>query len=114
AEMHSAAPGGPAELLASGHMSTERTFPGKPVETATARQGTAQLRPDGGWTEIALEHDVVLRQGERSARSEHALFLRDEDTATLTGKAVVRAATPETPAPRTAFHHRSGGTPAPA
>jgi lipopolysaccharide export system protein LptA len=106
-EMHFAQ-GRPGELLASGNMSTERTFPGKPVETATARRGTAQLRPDGGWRQIALEHDVVLRQGQRSARSDNALFLRDDDTATLTGRAVVRDATTETAAPRIVFHQGTG------
>jgi lipopolysaccharide export system protein LptA len=107
-EMHFDGAGKPAQLLASGNLSTERALPGRSVQTATARTGKAQLRPGGGWSQIDLQNEVTLREGERSARAERAVFLRDEQTATLTGKAMVRDATAETAAPRIVFHESSG------
>jgi len=107
-EMRFAPNGKPGQLLASGNMSTERALPGHAVQTATAKSGIAQLRPDGGWSQMELQNDVTLREGERNARAEHAVFLRDSQTATLTGKAFVRDATTETSAPRITFHQATG------
>jgi len=107
-ELHFGSTGKPGQLVASGNMSTERTLPGRPVQTATAKTGTAQLLPGGGWSQIDLQHDVILREPDRNARAERAVFLRDPATATLTGRAAVRDATTETLAPRIVFHQESG------
>jgi lipopolysaccharide export system protein LptA len=107
-EMYFGFTGKPGQLLATGNMSTERVMPGREAQTASARKGSAQLRPDGGWSQIELQNDVALHEGDRSARAEHALFLRQEDTATLTGKASVRDSTSETTAPRIVFHQQTG------
>jgi LPS export ABC transporter protein LptC len=107
-ELQFASTGKPGQLVASGNMSTERTFPGRPVQTATARTGTAQLLPSGGWSQIDLQHDVILREPDRNARAERVVFLHDPATAALTGKAVVRDATTETVAPRIVFHQETG------
>jgi lipopolysaccharide export system protein LptA len=107
-ELSFSSAGKPGLLSASGNMSTERTLPGRPLQTATARTGTAQLLPNGGWSEIDLQHDVTLREPDRSARAEHAVFSHDPETATLTGKAVVRDATTETVAPRIVFRQATG------
>ena len=107
-EMRFAPTGKPGQLLASGNLSTERTLPGHSLQTATAKSGSAQLQPDGGWSQMDLENDVTLKEGDRDASADHAVFLRQEQTATLTGKGVVRDATTETTAPRLVFHQATG------
>jgi len=107
-EMRFGATGKPTQLLATGNMFTERTSPGHLVQTATARSGNAQLQPNGGWSQIDMQQDVTLREGDRNARAEHAVFVRDSQIATLTGRAIVRDATTETTAPRIVFHQLTG------
>src|SRR5262249_36279942 len=107
-EMRFSPAGKPGQLLASGNLSTERTLPGHFLQTATAKSGSAQLRPNGGWSQIDLQANVTLREGDRNARAERAVFVRDDQTATLTGKASVRDATTETTAPCIVFHQATG------
>jgi lipopolysaccharide export system protein LptA len=80
------------QLIASGNVATERTFPGKPPQTATAQNGNAQLQGDG-WSQLELAVDVKLKEGDRSGQADRVLFVRSAQTATLIGNAVVRDAT---------------------
>jgi len=102
-------PDGKASLLvATGNVLTERAIPGKLVQTATAQNGNAQLIGTGGWSQMELQGEVKLREGDRSGQADRVTFVRSAQTATLTGNAVVRDATTETRAPRIAFVQNSG------
>ncbi|PYT82527.1 MAG: hypothetical protein DMG40_05845 [Acidobacteria bacterium] len=96
------------QLLASGNVVTERTLPGKPVQTATAKKGSAQLLETGGWAQMELQGDVKLKEDDRSGQADRAVFVRSARTATLAGNAVVRDATTETRARRITFAQSSG------
>lgn len=96
------------KLTASGNVATERTLPGKPLQTATAQNGSAQLLSSGGWSQMELQGDVELKDGDKNARADHAVFVRSAQVATLTGNAFVRDATTETQAPRITFVQNSG------
>ncbi|HEX4544745.1 MAG TPA: LptA/OstA family protein [Candidatus Acidoferrum sp.] len=96
------------QLVATGNVLTERSSSGRPLQTATAQNGVAQLLPAGGWAQMDFEGEVKLKEGERSAQAGHALFLRSAQTAVLTGKALVRDATTETQAPRITFAQTTG------
>jgi LPS export ABC transporter protein LptC len=96
------------ELLADGHVQTERTAAGKPAQTATAAKGVAQLLAAGGWSQMDLDGDVHLREGDRTGQSDHAVFRHAEETATLTGRALVRDASTETAATKIVFAQNSG------
>ncbi|HME11484.1 MAG TPA: LPS export ABC transporter periplasmic protein LptC [Candidatus Acidoferrum sp.] len=100
--------GKPKLLQADGHVQTERTMAGKPTQTATADRGTAQLLAGGGWSQMDLNGGVKLREAERNGQGDHAVFRREEQTATLTGHAFARDATTETSAPRIVFAQNSG------
>jgi lipopolysaccharide export system protein LptA len=96
------------ELLADGHVQTERTMAGKPPQTATARNGVAHLLAVGGWSQMDLDGDVKLREGDRNGQADHAVFRKADETAMLTGHALVRDATTETAAPRITFVQNTG------
>jgi lipopolysaccharide export system protein LptA len=96
------------QLVATGNVLTERLAPGRPLQTATAQSGVAQLLAAGGWAQMDLQGDVKLKEGERSSQAGHALFLRSAQTAVLTGKALVRDAATETQAPRITFAQTTG------
>ncbi len=96
------------QLQAMGNVQTERAVPGRPVQTATARSGIAELQAAGGWSQMDLEGDVKLKEGERRGEGQHAVFVRASQTATLTGNAVARDATTETHAPKFIFAQLSG------
>jgi len=96
------------QLVASGHVVTDRALPGKPAETATAQDGSAQLLGSGGWSQIELHGEVRLKEGDRSAQGDHVVFVRSAQTATLAGNALVRDATTETRAARLTFVQSSG------
>ncbi len=100
--------GKPKQLQADGRVQTERTMEGKPTQTATAQSGVAQLLPAGGWSQLDLNGNVKLREADRNGRSDHAMFRRVEQTATLTGHAFVRDATTETTAARIVFVQNTG------
>jgi lipopolysaccharide export system protein LptA len=100
---------GKARLLAAdGNVQTERAVTGRPLQVATARHGVAELQPSGGWSQMNLEDDVKLREGDRSGQGEHAVFVRATQTATLTGNAVARDASTETRAPKITFAQGTG------
>ncbi len=96
------------QLQATGNVQTERWVPGHPVQTASAKSGLAQLSAAGGWSQMDLQGDVKLKEGDRSGQAEHATFQRASQTATLTGQAVARDATTETHAPRITFAQATG------
>ncbi len=96
------------QLVATGHVLTERAAGGKPVQTATAQSGAAQLLSSGGWSQMDLQGNVRLKEGDRSGQADHATFVRATQTALLTGKALARDATAETQAPRITFVQSTG------
>jgi len=96
------------QLVATGNVLTERAEGGKPVQTATAHSGVAQLLESGGWSQMDLHGAVRLREGDRSGQADHATFVRATQTALLTGKALARDATAETQAPRITFVQTTG------
>jgi lipopolysaccharide export system protein LptA len=103
------APQGKARQLdATGNVQTERWVTGHSVQTASAKSGVAQLSATGGWSQMDLQGDVKLKEGDRSGQGEHATFQRVSETATLTGQAVARDATTETHAPRISFAQATG------
>jgi lipopolysaccharide export system protein LptA len=96
------------QLQAIGNVQTERAVPGRPVQTATARNGLAQLQAAGGWSQMDLDGDVKLNEGDRRGAGQHAVFARATQTATLTGNAVARDTATETHAPKIAFEQSTG------
>jgi lipopolysaccharide export system protein LptA len=96
------------ELQATGDVRTERWLTGRPVQTATAANGMALMSPTGGWSEMDLQGDVKLKDGDRSGQADHATFDRAAQIATLTGHAVARDATTETRARRIVFAQTTG------
>lgn len=106
-ELKFGADGKANQLIASGSVATERALPGKPQQTATAQNGSAQLQASG-WSQIELAGNVRLKEGDRSGQADRALLVRSTQTATLAGNAVVRDATTETHAPRITFVQSSG------
>jgi lipopolysaccharide export system protein LptA len=94
--------------MATGNVQTERRAAGSPVQTATAQNGVAQLPATGGWSQLDLQGDVKLKEGDRSGRADHAVLARTAQTALLTGKAAVRDATTETQAPRITLNQTTG------
>src|SRR5215472_7141770 len=94
-ELNFDADGKANQLIASGSVVTERTLPGKPQQTATAQNGSAQLQTSG-WSQIELAGNVKLKEGDRSGQADRALFVRSAQTATLAGDAGARDAPTET------------------
>jgi lipopolysaccharide export system protein LptA len=107
-EMEFGEQGKARQLIATGNVLTERAASGKPVQTATARSGVAQLLASGGWSQMDLQGEVRLKEGDRSGQADHATFVRATQTALLTGKALARDATAETQAPRITFVQTTG------
>jgi len=107
-EMEFGKEGKARQLVATGSVLTERAAGGKPVQTATAQSGAAQLLASGGWSQMDLQGNVRLKEGARSGQADHATFVRATQTALLTGKALARDATTETQAPRITFVQTTG------
>ena len=103
-----AALGKPEQLVATGNVQMERAIPGHALQTETAKVGTAQLLASGGWSQMDLQGDVKTKEEDRNGQAEHAVLRRQEQTATLTGNAMVRDASTETTAPRIVFHQMTG------
>ncbi|HVM76269.1 MAG TPA: LptA/OstA family protein [Candidatus Saccharimonadales bacterium] len=97
-------------LTALGNVETQRDLKGRPTQTATAENGEALLDDTGGWSQLSLHGKVRLREGERSAESQQAVFVHANQTAVLTGQAVARDASSETRATKITFHQDSGET----
>ncbi|MCU1242002.1 MAG: export transporter periplasmic protein LptC [Candidatus Acidoferrum typicum] len=106
--MDFASSGKARQLQAIGNVQTERAVAGRPLQTATARNGVAELQSTGGWSQMDLDGDVKLKEGERSGQSSHAVFVRAAQTATLTGNALARDASTETHAQKITFAQASG------
>jgi len=100
--------GKPKQLDAKGDVQTERAMAAHALQTATAKNGVAQLLAAGGWSQMDLQGDVKLKEADRNAQADHATFTRVAQTALLTGQAVARDATTETHAPRIFFTGTSG------
>jgi lipopolysaccharide export system protein LptA len=100
--------GKPKQLDANGNVQTERAIVGHQLQTAAAKSGVAQLLATGGWSEMDLQGDAKLKEGDRNAQSDHATFTHADQTALLTGHVVARDATTETHAPRIFFTGTSG------
>src|SRR5215467_1046460 len=99
--------GAASRLEAAGNVETERTVAGGNKQTATASSGFVEMAA-GGWSRMELDRDVHLRELERSARADHAVFERAAQTASLTGHAVARDATSQTSAERLTYWQDSG------
>jgi LPS export ABC transporter protein LptC len=106
--MDFASSGKARQLQAIGNVQTERALSGQPVQIATARNGVAELQATGGWSQMDLDGEVRLKEGERSGRATHAVFVRASQTATLTGNALVSDASTETRAPKIVFVQGTG------
>ena len=96
------------QLRALGNVITQRAVEGKPVESAKASEGTAQLAAGGDWTQIELRGAVKLVEGEKIAQADRAVFLRAAQSATLTGNAVVSDGMRETHAQQIIFLQSTG------
>ncbi|HUI74888.1 MAG TPA: LPS export ABC transporter periplasmic protein LptC [Candidatus Acidoferrum sp.] len=95
-------------LTANGNVKTERSAPGKPLQTATAQTGWVDLLPSGGWSQMNLDQNVHLKEGDRAAQADHALFVQATETATLSGHAFVRDPATATTANRISFVQNTG------
>jgi lipopolysaccharide export system protein LptA len=107
-EMEFGEEGKAKQLVATGNVLTERAADGKPGQTATAHGGVAQLLASGGWSQMDLQGEVRLKEGDKSGQADHATFVRATQTALLTGKALARDAIAETQAPRITFVQSNG------
>src|ERR1700730_1578611 len=106
--MDFASSGKAGQLQAIGNVQTERAVAGRAVQTATARNGVAELQSSGGWSQMDLDGDVKLKEGERSGQGAHAVFVRASQIATLTGSALARDASTETHAQKITFAQANG------
>ena len=95
-------------LTALGNVETQRDFKGRPTQTATAENGDAQLDEAGGWTQMTLHGKVRMKEGDRIAEAQQAVFVRANQTAVLTGQAVARDASSETRATKITFQQNTG------
>jgi len=107
-EMEFGQEGKAQQLLATGNVMIERAAGGKALQIATAQSGAARLPASGGWSQMDLQGNVRLKEGDRSGQAEHATFVHATQTALLTGKALARDATTETQAPRITFVQTTG------
>ncbi|MBZ5539787.1 MAG: hypothetical protein LAN61_04610 [Acidobacteriia bacterium] len=96
------------EALARGNVQIQRTLPGRPEETSTAREGTARFDAQGDWTEMTLRGDVKVRAGERRGQADTAVFVRAAQTAQLSGNALVSDAGTRTTAHTITFYQTTG------
>ena len=95
-------------LTAKGNVQTERSARGKPLQTATGQTGWVDLLPSGGWSQMSLDENVRLKEGDRAAQADHALFVQATETATLSGHASVRDPATATTADKIDFMQNTG------
>ena len=100
--------GAASRLDAKGNVQTERLVAGGNRQTATANTGYVDLQQSGGWSRMQLNDNVQLNELQRTARADQAVFVRVEQTATLTGHALAKDATSQTTAQRLVFWQDSG------
>lgn len=96
------------QLTATGAVEMERQVEGSPLQTASAANGVVQLDPTGGWSQITLHENVRMNEGERNAQSTQAVFVKADQSAVLTGQAMVRDTTSETHAAKIRFYQNTG------
>jgi lipopolysaccharide export system protein LptA len=96
------------DLVATGNVQTERHLEGRPVQTATGADGDAQLDAGGAWTQMTLRGNVHMKEGDRSADAQKAVFARVAQTTVLTGQAVARDESSETKANKITFNQDNG------
>jgi lipopolysaccharide export system protein LptA len=96
------------DLIATGNVQTDRNLEGRPTQTATATNGDAQLDANGAWTQMTLHGNVHMKEGDRSADAQQAVFARGAQTAVLTGQAIARDESSETRAAKIIFHQDTG------
>ena len=102
------AAGAASQLSATGNVQAERTVPGGPPQISTAKRGSVQLAAGSGWTQIDLDGDVKLKDGDRSGQADQAIAVRVGQLMTLNGHAVVRDASTETRAANIIFQQATG------
>lgn len=95
-------------LVATGNVETQRELKDRPVQTASGDSADAQLDHAGGWTQMTLHGHVRMKEGERSAEAQQALFARAAQTAVLSGQAVARDQSSETRGTKITFHQGTG------
>jgi lipopolysaccharide export system protein LptA len=100
--------GAASQLSATGNVQAERTMPGGPPQISTAKRGSVQLTAGSGWTQIDLDGDVKLKDGDRSGQADHASAARAAQSMVLTGHAVVRDVSTETRAAKIKFLQATG------
>jgi lipopolysaccharide export system protein LptA len=101
--------GGKAQqLVATGSVQTEREIKGRPLQTASAASGNVQMDAKGQWSQITLRGSVRMKEADRKAESQQAVFAREAQTAILTGQASVRDSSSETHAPKITFWQSTG------
>jgi len=96
------------EAMARGNVQMQRTLPGRPEETSTAREGMARFDAQGEWAKITLRGDVKMRSGDRRGQADTAVFVRAAQTAHLSGNAVVSDAGTRTTARTITFFQATG------
>jgi lipopolysaccharide export system protein LptA len=96
------------QMVATGNVRTERAVADAPLQTATAQNGVAQLQATGGWSQMDLQGNVKLKEGNRSGQADHAVFVRATQSATLTGNALARDGATETRAAKITFSQATG------
>ena len=96
------------ELKASGNVQIERQAEGKPVQTASGEAGVVEFGTTGGWAQMQLDGGVRLKDGDRSALADHAVFMRAAQTVTLTGHVLARDASMQTTAEKITFFQGTG------
>jgi LPS export ABC transporter protein LptC len=106
--MEFGADGRAKQLVATGNVRTERAVADAPLQTATAQNGVAQLLATGGWSQMDLQGNVKLKEGDRNGQADHAVFVRATQTATLTGNARGRDGATETQAAKITFSQATG------
>jgi len=100
---------GKAKLLqASGNVHVDRSAPGKSTQTATGKSGVAQIEASGGWSQMEMQGDVRLKDADRSAQADNAVFVKATQSVVLTGRAQVRDASTETHAEKITFFQNTG------
>ncbi|MDP9338099.1 MAG: LPS export ABC transporter periplasmic protein LptC, partial [Acidobacteriota bacterium] len=102
------AAGAASQLSATGNVQAERALPGGRPQISTAKRGEVQLAAGSGWTQIELDGDVRLKDGDRSGQADHAITVRAAQSMTLTGHAFVRDASTETRAEKINFQQATG------
>jgi lipopolysaccharide export system protein LptA len=96
------------QLVATGAVQTERQAGTGPLQTASAASGVVQLEPTGGWSQITMHDHVRLKEGDRSAEAQQAVFIKADESAVLSGQAMARDASSETRAAKIIFHQTTG------